>query len=322
MDRNYIMGVDLGGTKISVGISKLHGEMLKNVVVKTQAEDGEEAVLDRIKQALHDVMEQAGVDIEQVLAVGVGTPGLIDKQKGLILKAVNLPFTDYDIVTPLRNEFPVEVYLENDANAATLGEYLFGAGMGKDPFLYITVSTGVGGGAMAKGHLLQGVSGNGFEVGHTVIDPHSKVQCTCGLFGDVESLCSGTAIAGFAREAVAKGEETSLLGQDPITTEKVYEAYKHGDLVAKRILLDAFHHLGLAMGNLIMLYNPETIVIGGGVSLIGEFFFDEVKKSTKKYCLPSLYHDCTILPSSLGKNSGVLGALAVAKTRILQKGEK
>ncbi len=319
MKREYIIGVDLGGTKISVGISALHGEMLNNVVVKTKAKEGEEAVMARILQAIREVLEVSKTSIKQVLAIGVGTPGIILKEKGIIQKAVNLPFADYDLLKPIREAFPVEVYLENDANAAALGEYLYGAGKGSNPFLYITVSTGVGGGAIINGKLLEGASGNGFEVGHTVIDPRSPVQCTCGLYGDVESLCSGTAIAKAAKKAVDDGEVTLLREESPLTTEKVHGAHLQGDQVATRILNDAFQHMGMALGSLIMLYNPETIVVGGGVSMIGDFFFNTIKESTKKYCFPSLYNDCKIMPSSLSKNSGVIGALAVAKINFMER---
>ncbi len=317
MEKKYIMGVDLGGTKISVAISLPSGNLLKNVIVETKAKEGEEAVMGRIIHAIHQVLEESNITIEEVMAIGVGTPGIIDKERGKIIRAVNLPFTDYDLLSPIKAEFQVDAYLENDANAAALGEYLFGAGKGKDPFIYITVSTGVGGGVMVDGRLLEGFSGNGFEIGHTVIDPRSEVKCTCGLYGDVESLCSGTAMARAGQKAVDQGEVTLLSREDPITTEKIHEAYLQGDVVATKILKDAFHYLGMAMGNLVMLYNPETIVIGGGVSSIGDFFFQETRESAQKYCFPSLYKECEIVPSSLSKDSGVIGALAVAQVQAL-----
>lgn len=309
----YLVGVDLGGTKISSAISDLFGNILYERVVPTHGSEGEEAVVGRIISSIEDLLGRAGAGASDIACIGVGTPGIISKREGRILRAYNLPFTDYDLLSPIRERFKRPCLLENDANAAALGEYHFGKGEGEKDLIYVTVSTGVGGGAVIGGKLLEGSTGNAFEVGHMIIDPKSDVQCSCGLYGDLEALSSGTAIAKRAEKAAAVSGETRLKKYEKITPKEVYEAYLEGDELSKEILEEAFMYIGVACANLITLYNPRVLVLGGGVSSIGDFFFTSVIESAKRNCLDFLFDACEILPSGLGKDTGLKGALAVAK---------
>ena len=309
----YLVGVDLGGTKISSAISDLSGNILYETVIPTLAKEGEEAVVGRIIGSIEELMGRAEADASDLAFIGIGTPGIISKKEGKILRAYNLPFKDYDLLKPISERFGRPCILENDANAAALGEYHFGRGEGKKDLLYVTVSTGVGGGAVIGGKLLEGSTGNAFEVGHMIIDPKSGVQCSCGLYGDLEALSSGTAITKRAEEAALKMEGTLLKQYEKITPKEVYEAYLAGDEVSREILQDAFMYIGIACANLITLYNPEVLVLGGGVSSIGDFFLRSVRESAKRNCLDFLYDACEIVPSGLGKDTGLKGALAVAK---------
>lgn len=309
----YLIGVDLGGTKISSAISDLSGNILYETVLPTLAKEGEEAVLGRITGSILELMERAEASDTDVACIGIGTPGIIMKKEGRILRAYNLPFKDYDLLGPIRERFGVPCVLENDANAAALGEYYFGRGEGKKDLIYVTVSTGVGGGAVIGGRLLEGSTGNAFEVGHMIIDPKSSVQCNCGLYGDLEALASGTAITKRA-ESAARHDDTLLKVYERISPKEVYEAYLKGDKVSEEILREAFTYIGVACANLITLYNPQVLVLGGGVSTIGEYFFSIVKESAKRSCLDFLFDACEIMPSGLGKDTGLKGALAVART--------
>ena len=309
----YLVGVDLGGTKISSAISDLSGNILHETVIPTLAGEGEEAVVGRIIGSIEEVMNEAGVAASDLAFIGIGTPGIVNKKEGKILRAYNLPFIDYDLLRPVREHFGCPCILENDANAAALGEYHFGRGEGKKDLIYVTVSTGVGGGAVIGGKLLEGSTGNAFEVGHMIIDPKSEIQCGCGLYGDLEALSSGTAITKRAVQAAGMNKETLLKQYTTITPKEVHEAYQGGDKVSEEILLEAFTYIGIACANLITLYNPEVLVLGGGVSSIGDFFFDTVRESARRNCLDFLFDACEILPSGLGKDTGLKGALAVAK---------
>jgi len=309
----YLAGIDLGGTKISSAISDLSGNILYETTSPTLVEEGEEAVVERIINSLEELMKLAKAEATDLAFIGIGTPGIVNKTEGKILRAYNLPFIDYDLLKPLKEHFGRPCILENDANAAALGEYQFGKGEGKKDLIYVTVSTGVGGGAVIGGKLLEGSTGNAFEVGHMIIDPKSDVKCNCGLYGDLEALSSGTAITKRAIEARETAEETLLKQFDKITPKEVYEASPRGDPASEEILKDAFSYIGVACANLITLYNPEVLVLGGGVSSIGDFFFDSVRASAKRNCLDFLFDACEILPSGLGKDTGLKGALAVAK---------
>jgi len=309
----YLIGVDLGGTKISSAISDLEGHILYEVRVPTEGKEGEEKVMGRIIDSISKLMEMADASNTDIASIGVGTPGIIDKKEGKILRAYNLPFKDYDLLGPIKRKFKSTCTLENDANAAALGEFFFGQGKGKSNLIYLTISTGVGGAAIIDGKLQEGSTGNAFEPGHMIIEPRSTVQCNCGLYGDVEALASGTAITKRAKEAIERGEDTLLRAYDSVSPKEVYEAYLKEDQVAMKILDEAFFYTGITVANLISLYNPEVLVIGGGVSFIGDLFFRKVKETAKKNCLSFLYDACEIMPSGLGENTGVMGALAVAK---------
>lgn len=312
----YIIGVDLGGTKITTAISDLDGQILSKTTIATLSSEGEKKVVERIIETIAVVLKESEITKDKVLSIGIGSPGIINPIEGKIMMAANLPFKDYCLVEPIKAYFDISCYLENDANAAALGEFTFGAGRGKKNFIYVTVSTGVGGAAIIDGKLYHGNTSNAFEVGHMILDPRSEIKCNCGLYGDVEALCSGTAIAKQAVNAVKQGKETLLSEVSEISTKDVHEAYLKEDAVAKEILHEAFDYMGIAVANLITIFDPEMVVIGGGVSGIGNLFFDRVKASAKKSCLDFIFDPVEILPSSLGQDTGVFGALAIAKSRI------
>lgn len=310
--KKYVIGVDLGGTKITTAISDLTGEIIEKTTLATGSALGEEVVLSRIFDSISMVLEASKINEQDVRAIGIGAPGPLDSEKGIIITTPNLPFKNYNLVKPIEERFGIKTYLDNDANAAAIGEYTFGAGKGTKHMIYITVSTGVGGGAILNGRPYRGNTSNALEVGHMTIEPFSKYQCNCGKYGDVESLCSGTAIAKRAKEAVEAGRETSLKDIDTITSYEVHQAYLEGDKVAIEILDTALEYMGIAIANLIVNFDPEMIVIGGGVTKIGDLFFDKVKESAKKRSFDFMFNSTKIVPSKLGQESGVIGALALA----------
>lgn len=309
--KKYVIGVDLGGTKITTAISSLTGDIIEKTTLATGSSLGEEVVLGRLMDSISMVLEASQIKEEEVRGIGIGSPGPLDSKRGVIITTPNLPFRNFDIVTPIRNRFGIPVFLDNDANVAALGEYTFGAGKGAQNIVYMTVSTGVGGGAVLNGRPYRGNTSNALEIGHMTIEPSSRHRCNCGNYGDVEALSSGTAIAKRAREAVEAGLETSLAGLDTITSYEVYQAYLEGDKVAIEILDTAFDYLGIAVANLILAFDPEIIVIGGGVSKIGKLFFDKIKESASKRCFSFMVESTRILPSELGQDTGVVGAIAL-----------
>ena len=309
--KKYVIGVDLGGTKISTAISTIEGNILANVVLPTKAEEGEVAVLGRIIQSIDEVIVGSSTSIDEVEAIGIGSPGPLDAKKGIIITTPNLPFKDYNLVQPLKEKYNIPVYLDNDANAAAIGEYMFGAGKGKESIIYFTVSTEVGGGAVLDGKVYRGHTSNALEIGHTTVDPNGP-RCNCGNLGCLEAMSSGTAIAKKGKEAVSTNVETSLKKYDTITSYEVFKEAEAGDEVAKDIIDNALTYLGIGVANAIATFDPEMIIIGGGVSKAGDIVFDTVKKVVNKRCFKSMAESCEIVPAGLGSDAGVVGAVALA----------
>ena len=309
--KKYVIGVDLGGTKISTAISTIEGNILANVVLPTKAEEGEAAVLGRIVQSIDEVIVGSSTSIDEIEAIGIGSPGPLDAKKGIIITTPNLPFKNYNLVQPLKEKYNIPVYLDNDANAAAIGEYMFGAGKGKNSIVYFTVSTGVGGGAVLDGKVYRGHTSNALEIGHTTVDPNGP-RCNCGNLGCLEAMSSGTAIANKGKEAVSTNVETSLKKHDTVTSYEVCKEAEAGDEVAKDIIDNALTYLGIGVANAIATFDPEMIIIGGGVSKAGDIVFDTVKKVVNKRCFKSMAESCEIVPAGLGSDAGVVGAVALA----------
>ena len=309
--KKYVIGVDLGGTKISTAISTIEGNILANVLLPTKAEEGEAAVLGRIVQSIDEVIVGSSTSIDEIEAIGIGSPGPLDAKKGIIITTPNLPFKNYNLVQPLKEKYNIPVYLDNDANAAAIGEYMFGAGKGKNSIVYFTVSTGVGGGAVLDGKVYRGHTSNALEIGHTTVDPNGP-RCNCGNLGCLEAMSSGTAIAKKGKEAVSTNVETSLKKHDTVTSYEVFKEAEAGDEVAKDIIDNALTYLGIGVANAIATFDPEMIIIGGGVSKAGDIVFDTVKKVVNKRCFKSMAESCEIVPAGLGSDAGVVGAVALA----------
>ena len=309
--KKYVIGVDLGGTKISTAISTIEGNILANVVLTTKSEEGEAAVLGRIVQSIDEVIVGSSTSIDEIEAIGIGSPGPLDAKKGIIITTPNLPFKNYNLVQPLKEKYNIPVYLDNDANAAAIGEYMFGAGKGKNSIVYFTVSTGVGGGAVLDGKVYRGHTSNALEIGHTTVDPNGP-RCNCGNLGCLEAMSSGTAIAKKGKEAVSTNVETSLKKHDTVTSYEVFKEAEAGDEVAKDIIDNALTYLGIGVANAIATFDPEMIIIGGGVSKAGDIVFDTVKKVVNKRCFKSMAESCEIVPAGLGSDAGVVGAVALA----------
>lgn len=309
--KSYVIGVDLGGTKISTAISTLDGRILNQTVVPTNASEGERAVLDRIIGTIQEVLDKAQATLQEIEAIGIGSPGPLDAKKGVIITTPNLPFKDYNVVEPIKEKFNVPVYLDNDANVAGIGEFMFGAGKGKQNIVYFTVSTGVGGGAVLNGQAYRGNTSNALEIGHMTVDANGP-RCNCGNIGCLEAISSGTAIGKRGRDAVSSNVETSLRNYEEVTSYEVFVEAKKGDAVSKEIIENAMNYLGIGVANAISIFDPEMVIIGGGVSKVGDILFDTVKEVVKKRCFKSMADACQIVPAGLGVDAGVVGAVALA----------
>lgn len=307
MQKLYV-GVDLGGTKIYTALANANGEILREIIVPTEAEKGAEQIINKIKDSIRYVSEE--VTIKEVEAIGIGSPGPLEVKKGIIAQPPNLPIRNYNIVEDMENEFGTKVYLDNDANAATLAEYTFGQGVGTENMVFITSSTGVGGGAVLNGKIYRGSTSNALELGHTTVKYDGRV-CGCGNRGCVESLASGTAIKLIAQDSI-NGNTTALSKYEEVTAKEVFDEAKNGDLLAKSIIRECIGYLGVAVANAANTLDPDMIVLGGGVINGGDIIFEIIEEEMKERCLGTIRENCKVRPAKLGGKAGVLGAIALA----------
>ena len=311
MKKKYVVGVDLGGTKIYTALVDLEGNIIKEKAVETLAFEGENAVMGRIIDTINYVID--GSEKNLIKSIGIGSPGPLDVKNGIIIENSNLPFKNFEIVKTIRETYDLPTYLDNDANVATLGEFMFGAGKGTENMVFITASTGIGGGAVINGKLFRGTTGNALEIGHTIV-ANEGPRCGCGNIGCAEALGSGTAIGKRAKEAVATNVETSLKNYENVTSKEVFKEAANGDRVAKNILETSLNYLGIAVANTITNFDPEKVVIGGGVINGGSIVLDTIRRVVGERALKTFVDSCTVEKAVLGGKAGVLGAAALAIT--------
>lgn len=322
--KDLFLGIDLGGTKIVAGLVDREGRIVSRQHSSTQASKGLEFVVRRLIDVASQLLSAEGIDRRQVAAIGVAAPGPIDSRSGVVTAPPNLPgWRDVPLGRLIQGELGPSTCLENDGNAAALGEHRFGAGQGADHMIYVTASTGIGGGFILDGRLYRGATGAAAEVGHMTILPHGP-RCGCGNRGCLEALASGTAIAREARERVARGAPTLIAEMaegdlSRISAEMVSRAAEAGDAEANEILDQAMIYLGVGMANLVNLFNPRLLVIGGGLTKMGARLFDPVRRVIDRQAFPAAASAVEIKRAQLGDDVGLLGAAAVAMTAIENK---
>src|SRR5687768_14766749 len=272
----YIVGVDLGGTNIVAGAMPEDGSSeLAMRSLTTRGEEGPAALVERIVGMIEDVvaqvMAETGAAREDFLGVGIGSPGPLDRERGMVIVSPNLGWKDFPLRDEVGSRVKMLATLDNDANCATLGEWWCGAAKGHRNVVGITIGTGIGGGLILDGQLYHGSSDAAGEIGHTTIDSTGR-RCKCGNYGCLEAYASGTAIAVRAREALDRDESGSILPQvaggnlDRITAATVYEAAQRGDPLAIELVQETARFLGAGVANLLNIFNPDTVVIAGGVT--------------------------------------------------------
>jgi glucokinase len=312
-----ILGVDLGGSKILTAVTNSQGKMLSHDHSITPAPKGHEAVIQSILESAHRALERADVDISELIAVGIGAPGLSNPETGILFTSPNLPgWRDVPLRDIMQERLGKKTFVINDANAAALGEFHFGAARGIRNFIYITLSTGIGGGIIIDGKIYSGAIGAAGEVGHMTIDDDGPI-CNCGNRGCWEMLASGTALAREARHRIKEGVATSILEYaegdvEKVTAQVIHSAAEQGDGLAKELIARTGYYVGVGLANLINIFNPELIVIGGGLSNIGYMLLEPAFKVAGERAYKEAFQAVRFASAGLGRNSGVLGAAAFA----------
>ena len=305
------VAVDLGGTRFRVALVGRQGDLHAREVYATEAMTGPEVIIARIAAAICDAAAEAPSG-SRVVGVGIVAPGPLDPWRGIIYKAPNLPgWENLPLAEQLADLCKLPVRLGNDANLAGLGEHRFGAGRGVSHLIYLTVSTGVGGGIIVEDQLVLGARGGAGEPGHMTID-RGDLRCPCGNYGCLELYASGTGIARQAGEALDAGRQSTLgvPGGRPTAVE-VAAAAEAGDSLAVELLEDAARALGLGIVNLLHLFDPRLVILGGGVSHSGDIWWRAMEAEVERRAMPVYRQGLQILPAALGDDAGLYGAAAM-----------
>jgi len=316
----YVVGIDLGGTNIVAGtVAEDGSELLGLVSEPTIPEQGADAVLTRIVKLARASMAAArGKDIA---GLGIGSPGPLDTKTGVVLLTPNLGWTNFPLRDRLATALDLPATLDNDANCAIFGEWWRGAARGANYVVGLTIGTGIGGGIVLAGEVYRGASDVAGEIGHMSIDSNGR-RCKCGNDGCLEAYASGPAIAARAVEGIEAGAETSLphyVKGDlaKITAQIVYEAAHDGDEYALDVVHETAKFLGTGVANIVNIFNPEVVVICGGVTLAGEKLFAPLRGEVKRRAFKPAVDACRIVPGELTGTAGVYGAAAVFLQRTL-----
>ena len=319
----HCVGIDMGGTNIKTGIVDLSaGEVVHASVTPTLGRLGHEAVMGRIADQILETIQEGGFSTADIGGVGVGVPGVLDLDQGLVLFLPNLPgnWRNVALRRTLEAKTGLPAALLNDARAITYGEWKFGAGKGVDTIACFTLGTGIGGGLVIEGRLHLGIGGTGGELGHQCIDPNGP-QCGCGGRGCLDSLVSGPAIAALGVRAVLQGRTTSLgslAGADlnNITPELIWQAARQGDPVANEIYELVGDYLGVAVSNILVTVGPRKVILAGGVAGAGDLLLNPIRRRIRLQVFMMPADQVEVVIASLGANAGILGVAAWAAQKL------
>ena len=309
----YAIGVDLGATAIKIGMVSQSGEILKQVTVNTNAEEGPKKVIDNIKTGIHTLL--AGTKFKYK-GIGIGCPGIVDPDKGTVENPPNIPgWEKINLGRIISKEFSKNVFLDNDANAAAIGELVFGSGRQLNSFIMVTLGTGVGGGIVIDRKVYHGEYGAAGEIGHITID-YKGVKCNCGSIGCIEAYAGNRYLIERVKNDLANHPDSLLIklsgnNGNSITPKMIKIAADKGDEFCKSIIVDLGTKLGAAFASISNILDISTFIIGGGVAGFGKPLFNSVKKSLKERVMTPLKPRVKILPAQLKNDAGIKGASAL-----------
>jgi glucokinase-like ROK family protein len=321
--RNYVIGIDLGATITRGVLSNLDGKFISEIEFPTKLTEGYEVILDDVADLINKLAEsKPNIKRKRVYGVGIAVAGLVDLNKKIVEYSPDFNWTQVDIIKALESKVDFPVIFDNVTRLMALGGMCFGKGQKRQNFICINVGYGIGSGIIVNGKLLTGSDGFAGEFGHITMDKDSDIQCSCKKYGCLEALASGKAIALTAQSRLARGQDSILKdmsGGDysKVTAKMVADAAKEGDEMALNVFTRAMEYIGLGISNLIGIFNPDLIVIGGGVSLAGDIFFDNIRDVVQKNLMRPTARQIHILPVAFGTNAAIMGAFSLILSKVL-----
>lgn len=311
--REYAVGIDVGGTNIKVGLFDKNMTMVKSIKTLTDKDLEANLMMDLLASLVRQLLKEAELTIDDVRGVGAAFPSFIDYENGYVVETSNiLSLNDLPVRDLLSERLGVEVYLENDANAAALAEHQMGAGQGHEHLVFVTISTGIGGALILNGKLYRGMHGMAGEVGHMFISDMTGYPCSCGVTGCVESIASGKHMARYATDRIKEGMDSRILDHAGTMTNidmvAVGRALASGDSLAIEVVNRGAEYLGRMFHSLNMIFDINVFVLGGGVTQLGKKFMDRIVASYRHYSLMDQKYPARFLPAALGNDAGLIGA--------------
>lgn len=315
----YVIGVDWGRTHIYVALSDLNGKFLYEKTVDTEVKSDLESDIQLVGDIIQELIDTSGIEKSKVRGIGIAAAGYINKETQVIEFSPNFNWKGIDLRTTIRERFNMPVMVRNVISVMSQGALLYGAGQKYKDFIFVNIGYGIGAGIVINGKPYQGFDGFAGEFGHTKISgtlPENRM-CKCGKYDCLESYASGWGIAETARKAVQFNHNTMLYGIEYLTTEKVAECAKKGDMLARKILLDAAKCMGASLASISNILNPEVVILGGTVMHAGDFYFEAIKSAFEEDSLTNVSRSIPVIKSQLGDKAAAKGAVSLIISEVL-----
>ena len=312
----YYIGIDLGGTTIKGGIVAEDGKIIRSISTPTFPEREGSQIIKSMAQVAIDLIEEEGLDFNSIHSIGIGSPGLIDSKNKVIVSSSNINFDNINVEKEMKKYINLPIYLENDANCATIAEFVCGSMKGYENGIMITIGTGIGGGVILDNKLAKGTYLGESELGHTIVDYTGGEYCNCGQKGCLEVFSSASSIIKYAKQLLEQDNNSKILelsdSIDDINAKNVFDAYDLGDSIAIKVIERFNTYLAIGIVNFINIFRPSIICIGGGVSARGEKLTKPIEKKKKKMIYGNEFKT-KIVPAILGNDAGIIGAAMISK---------
>lgn len=312
-----LCGVDIGGTKLSVGIVEKDGKVKSKVTVFDHTGKTELQIVEQITELIRDLLIKNNLTEKDLEGIGTGFPGHIRYREGITITTSNLPgFKNFPLRKALQENFSIPVKLDNDANAQAFCEYKYGAGKGYNDVIFLTISSGIGAGIILNNKLYRGMTGTAGEFGHTIIDPRSEYECTCGNRGCFMGCACGLTLPQKFRKKIEKGEKTRLplppdFDYSLVDGKLIKQGIEMNDPVSLSIADECADYTGTGIYNIFQIFNPPVIILGGGLMNLGEYYFNRIKSKFYELARDMLYDPVQIVKSQAGEDAGLIGAAAL-----------
>ena len=319
-NQGYVVGVDIGSTHVTILLANYAAHVIKDIEWPIRIDEGPTVILGQVDQRLKDLLNESNLKMGDIKAICVGVPGPVVLQEGMVSEPPIMPGWDkFPIKNYIKSLWKVPVTIGNDAELGAIGEWAYGAGRGEDNLAYIKVGRGIGAGLLLDGQVYHGAAGSAGEIGHFTIEENGPL-CSCGNRGCLEAVAGGNAVAKRAIESIKNGHRTELSAITPIDSiqsKDVIAAACNGDLLAQQILSEAGAHLGTAIAGLVNLFNPSIIIVGGGVSQIGDLLLEPIRLTVQRRSLKMASKGLRISTALLGRRSSGMGAVVQALSLVL-----